>query len=431
MFAPFFARHRLAALLLFATLLSALWATATPPPVLGVAASSAWGNFHPDETSHIAVVRFMAAHPGTLPPYHYPYDTSVHPPLYHGAAALLARLAEPIFGATGAARVIRLFSAALGAGTVYLVYRAARETRLARSSAFVAAALVALVPMRVSLSGAVTNENLAAFGAAGALAALYAAIRRGFTPRRWAVLSGWCVVALGSKITCAGLIPAVILGAALSARGRGEPFGRVLAGTAALLTACLAFWGWWFAYNTVHYGDPLRKAAADVLWNPVQPGYAVIHLQKHFAPWHYLVSILSNGWISFWGIFDGFKHRFPTPFYLVFAVGQSVAAWGLTARLRRLLPRSSAERTIWATTGVFTAFVTAVYCQYNWAHYTPQGRYFFVLLAPFGALMAGGFDAALRRIPASRRARAAVYAVVGTLLLAANLYALVVMPRRL
>src|SRR5690349_9336211 len=73
-------------LLLVPAVLSVWWALSIPVPV--GANTAEWGNFHPDESSHVAVFRFIAEH-ASLPPYRIPYDTSVHPPLYHLAAGLI------------------------------------------------------------------------------------------------------------------------------------------------------------------------------------------------------------------------------------------------------------------------------------------------------------------------------------------------------
>jgi 4-amino-4-deoxy-L-arabinose transferase-like glycosyltransferase len=404
------------------------WVFLTPPPINGTPEALAWGNFHPDEGSHISVVRYMGLQRLQLPPYAPPYDTSVHPPLYHGLAAIVFRGAASVLDETGALRVVRLVGVLISSATVWYAYHAARQLRMSRAVALPAAFLVAMIPMRVSLSAAVTNENLAALGATATLAILYESLRYGFVGRRFLALVFWCVVAVGSKFTCAGLLLSIFVGLLYAWKWQGQPARVPLVRFASLLGAVAVALGWWFFYNTTHYGDPLRKAAADRLWDSVQPGYAVLGVAKGFAPWRYLVSILGAGWISFWGNFDGMKHRFPLPNYLALFALQIAAFVGVAASLRRLLPRSHVERAIWVVTGVFAAWVILIYCQYNWAHYTPQGRYFFVLLAPFGMLMAGGMAAFLRRFVRSPRWQWAVWSAIGLYLLGLNLYALRVMP---
>ncbi|MBC8138836.1 MAG: hypothetical protein H8F28_23400 [Fibrella sp.] len=418
-------RWKVAFLFALALLMGIAWLIVIPPPLNG---KSKWSNFHPDEVSHISVARYMASHRLSLPPYASPYDTSVHPPLYHGLAGIVFTAAATVLSESGALQAMRLFGVLIGLGTIWYSYRAASQVRLSRSVAFPAAFLVASVPMRMSLSGAVTNENLAALGAAATLAFLYENIRFGFAGRRFVALVFWCVVAVGCKITCAGLLLSIGVGLLYSRKWRGEPLRVPISRFAFLIGVIGAAWGWWFAYNIVHFGDPLRKAAADRMWDPIQPGYAVISITKGFTPLRYFVSIVGAGWVSFWGCFDGMTHRFPLLNYLVLFVFQIAAFVGAAFSLRRVLPRSRVERAICVVTGVFAAWVFLVYCQYNWAHYPPQGRYFFVLLAPFGVLMAGGMNAFLRRFVPSQRWRQGVWLLVALLLLYLNLYALRVMP---
>ncbi len=419
---------RVVLLFVLPLLLGVGWVFVTPPPINGTPEALVWGNFHPDEGSHISVVRYMGMHRLKLPPYAPPYDTSVHPPLYHGLAGTVFRVATTVLGESDALRVVRLVGVLIGVATIGYAYRAARQVRLSRAAALPAALLVAWVPMRVSLSAAVTNENLAALGATATLALLYECLRYGFVGRRFLALVFWCVVAVGSKFTCAGLLLSIGVGLLYARVWHGQPARVPLLRFASLLGAVAVAWGWWFFYNTIHYGDPLRKAAADRLWDTVQPGYAVLGVAKGFAPWRYLVSILGAGWLSFWGNFDGMRHRLPVANYFAIFALQIAAFVGVALALRRLLPRSRVERAIWIVTGVFAAWVILIYCQYNWAHYTPQGRYFFVLVAPFGILMAGGMAAFLRRFVRSRHVECAVWGMIGLYLLVLNLYALRVMP---
>jgi hypothetical protein len=121
-------------------------------------------------------------------------------------------------------------------------------------------------------------------------------------------------------------------------------------------------------------------------------------------------------------------HRFPLWIYLTLFSLQIAAFVGAAYALVRILPRSRVDRAICVVTGIFVAWVLLVYSQYNWAHYTPQGRYFFVLLAPFGMLMAGGMKTFLRRFVASRKGQRVAWVLIGLFLVCLNVYALWVMP---
>ena len=128
----------------------------TVPVVNG--SSDPFGNWQPDEISHVLTTHWWAEH-FCLPPYNADYAVSVHPALYHIAGALFWKL--------GGALGVRIFSALTGAATVWFTFRAARAL-YGRQVGELAAWLVALVPMRASLSGGINNENLAALAATAA-----------------------------------------------------------------------------------------------------------------------------------------------------------------------------------------------------------------------------------------------------------------------
>jgi hypothetical protein len=314
----------------------------------------------------------------------------------------------------------------MGAGVVFFTFVAGRAVA-GRRTALLASWLVLLVPMRASLAGGITNENLAALGAAGACAWLAVGLRRGFDRGRVGALTLWTVLGVGSKLTCLALVPAEALVLWQAARRRGMGW-RVPAGQFAVSMAALAAaTGWWFVGNVRLYGDPFRKAAADRLWDAVQPGYAVLAAGKGMPPWRYAVSIYGKAFMSFWGIFDGFTVWMPWGVYGALLVFQVTTAGGLV-RLARSRPRRFA---VWwpvlAAWGIIAGWSLLVYTQYNWRHYTPQGRYFFVLLAPFGILSALGWRAFFPRRAMRRAATAALLACLVLL----NLWALWVVPARI
>lgn len=377
---------------LAAFLLGLAWALAIPT-VRGL--GDPYGNWQPDEVSHVLTVRWWAEHL-SLPPYNADYAVSVHPPLYHFAGAL--------FWHVGGALAVRCFSALLGAATVWFTFRAAR-TLYGRSVAELAAWLVALVPMRASLSGGISNENLAALAATAALALLAEALRG---RRRLGGLALWCAVGVASKLTCLGLLPAIVL--ALAWRFGGQRAIKAALALGLTMAATLAGWFWG---NTQRCGDALCKGAADRLWDGVQPGFAHYQATRGFSPLRYLFSIATFGWRSFWGTFDGLQRHLPLPIFLVLLAGQGGALWGARRKGQQV-------RQAWLLAAAALFFTTTViFILFNWRHYSPQGRYFYVMLAPFGAITGYGY---LALWPPARRHRAAQGLVV--LLTALNLWCL-------
>ena len=72
------------------------------------------------------------------------------------------------------------------------------------------------------------------------------------------------------------------------------------------------------------------------------------------------------------------------PIFLALLLGQSVAVFGARRRARRV-------RQAWLLAAATLMLTTSViFLLFNWRHYSPQGRYFYVMLAPFGAITAYG-----------------------------------------
>ena len=126
--------------------------------------------------------------------------------------------ADPWAGTLLAIRVVRLFSVLLGAATVYLTYRIAREVAPARPDvALLAAAFNAFLPMFLFISGAVNNDNLAVPLASLALLLMIRIVTRradGYFPVRWTEWAAVGVVlglAALTKEGTLGLFPLCLL----------------------------------------------------------------------------------------------------------------------------------------------------------------------------------------------------------------------------
>lgn len=396
-------RLRSLAILLLTGALSLLWALSVP--LHGPDYWSRWGNWFPDEADHLSVARFWSEnrHP---PPYEPPYMTSQHPPLYHLLAGALIRV---LGGNLFAARVL---SIATGLLTVWLSGVAAR--RLAgREAGLLAMGIVALVPMRLALSGAASNENLATCLAAAVLALLADAVR---CRRPWTLSAlAICVaLAVGAKLTSLGLVVAALPLVWRVWKLRGTALFLSLA---SVLT--VGAWGWWLAWNQRRYGEWLMTDAMHRYWDGRQPGYAALRTRHEITLPRYLFGIAATGDRSFWGAFAGVSRFLPVPVTL------ALIAWRLTLlrellRLRRLPKRACAW---WMGVGMYAVFLVTVFVGYNMTYFTAQGRYLHGLLTPLAILLARGW---LRLFPSSVRKRAGGGLFVSLLLL--NAYCLAVYP---
>jgi hypothetical protein len=400
--------------------LSALWALRIPIPTFP---PNQWSHYNPDEWNHVAVIAYMATH-RKLPPYSIDYPTTIHPPAYHALGAVVYAAALPLIGRDGAVLLLRLLSGVMGAGVVWLVYRAARRL-MSHPAALLAAGVVAGVPMFVSLSAAVTNENLSTLAAAGALYTIVAGLSGGFDTRRVAALSVWASVGLTAKVTCLGLLPAAFFALWWAGRKRGLPVAAITRQMSTVLIVCALASGWWFVRNHILYGDPLRAAVSIRLWHPVHPSYADYAARYGTPAWQHAAYIAAWAWTSFWGFFDALRCPLPIPLYLLLACVEAAVGIGLLRIWRAGQVQGHRAAFVWVV-ALLAAFVTAVFYQFNWQLFTPQGRYFFPLLLPFGVLMAAGWRALF---PSRLRGVASAALLSGLLLL--NLYTLAALSTRL
>jgi hypothetical protein len=331
-------------------LLSVLWALRVP----------GYGNGFPDEANHLAVARYIAEN-RALPPYSFEYYESAHPPLYHLGAAVVYAAGGPL--------AVRLATAVLGGWLVLLVFCGVRAVST-RGVALLAAALAATLPGRAFLFGGITNEALATLAGAGVFSAL--------TRRRWLALTLWSAVGAGAKLT--GLI--WVLGAAtLGAR----------VGALALCGALLSL-GPWGLRNALLHGDPLLIRSSEAIWSERIPGLDS-WLERGGRAIGYLALVVRRGSESFVGVFDGFGRFLPWPAYL------GTLALPLLALVRRPRLRRSRRRRL-ALAGLIAALgALGIFCAYNLRHFSPQGRFVYVALAPLLWWLAESWPARLRWLP--------------------------------
>lgn len=399
--------------------LSASWAVRVPIPI--GADSAAWGNFNPDEASHIRTIEYLATH-RRPPPYTLPYITSHHPPLYYLLGAVVYAAAAPLVGAEGAFLLLRLLSCLMGAATVFLAYLAARHL-LPRPAALLAAGCVAGVPMFVAMSASINNDGLAALTATGALYVMVVGLRRGFGGRRTLALSLWVAANIASKVTGLGLLPAALVAVWWDGKWRRSAAINIAKRVSVVVGVSALLMGWWFVRNTLTYGDPMRQAAHYRMMHRAQPSFADFAARRGTTPFQYGLHLTRRGWMSFWGVFDAMSRAFPMPVYAVTASVQAGCAAGFVLWWRRR-KRRTVTASVWLM-ALLAVFVAAVFYRFNWVHYTPQGRYFFPLLLPFGLFTAAGWRALF---PPRLRNLASVMLLACLLVL--NVYAVAVMPNR-
>jgi len=216
-------------------------------------------------------------------------------------------------GTSLAIRIVRIFSVLLGAATVYLTYRIAKEVAPNRPEVYLGAAAVnAFIPMFLFISGAVNNDNLVIMLAS---LSLLLTIKLAVNPTGqisrnreiWNLILLGVVIGLGAltKISALGLIPLALAGVVIGQwRTNKEETGinlvlvilrQTLWRFAVLLVPVLLIAGWWYLRNIQLYDD----------WSGWNAFIAV--LGKRATPAN-LAQLWDERWgfmLSYWGLFGG------------------------------------------------------------------------------------------------------------------------------
>lgn len=393
-------------------------------------------NEAPDEPAHWQYARFLHDH-WRLPHYAPGFEEANSPPLAYALFAPLAvdeggpdmaltrrvngsdvsLVAPRIFLSTGEAyglfwrqRLARLLAAAISTVTVLFVWRAGAAAG-GPHVGLLAALLVALLPMFAFRAGHVSNDALLGCFAAAATWGMVRLVREPFA---WRV-AWWTSAAVGlaylSKISAIALVPPFALALVLAAPAAGWTTRAWRVSALALAGAIVAPWS---IRNVVLYGDPfaseaMRHAVGHIITD--RPLFSRFFIDD-------FPRVLTK---SFIGIFGWGNLLMPPlayrPYVLAFALGLGGALFGVWRR--RLDWRLAA---ILIVAGLAAL---AVVVRINLQFTQMQGRYLLPGLPAFAILFAMG----LRSLPGGL-SRLASPTVVGLLLLAGNLYALlgVVLP---
>jgi len=324
----------------------------------------------------------------------------------------------PWRGTALAVHLIRLLSVGMGAATVYLTCRLARELFPDRPAlALGAAAINAFTPMYLFISGAVNNDNLVVPLCSLALLLMVrvseaanqrvseAARRRG---DGWQTLLLGCVVGLAAltKESALGLFPLAMLAVSVGVwRQHSEvPFtrrlGLIICRSSFVILPALAVSGWWYWRNWRLYGDPLG-------WNVFIEILGRRDVPADLAQlWRERYSFLAG----YWGNFGGLNVPMPDWTYTVLNTVVVVAALGLTIAVVKSLVQNPKTQNgeirpgslgfgIWDFVICHLSFVIcllwAAAVVYGWARWaittwSSQGRLVFSAISVWSLLLALG-----------------------------------------
>lgn len=361
--------------------------------------------------------------------------------------------ASPWRGTLLAVRIIRLASVLMGAVTVYLTYRIAREVAPERPQiALGAAAINAFTPMFLFISGAVNNDNLAIPLASLALLLMIRHVQGSRTTilrwreevGRWGLLGVVIGLAVLTKEGALGLLPlawgtafvsvwqqvqvaprltSLVASSAPNGPERARPSSvdltlaallRLLARSfvrfGIVLAPVLLIAGWWYYRNLVLYGDVLG-------WNAF---IAVLGQRPQPATLTQLWDERSGFLMSYWGLFGGVNVPMPGWIYTVlntvlvlavpgFAIyfGRVIRDWLRETGPWRLDWQAHFSNVLYFVESRFALVVcllfsaAVVYGLINWATTTwsSQGRLVFTAISTLTTLLALGLAGWLPRRP--------------------------------
>lgn len=377
----------------------------------------------PDERQHVNYVQRLVSGQGF--PVFRPDDPELYesyqshqPPLFYVLAAGWSRLLGiDDLTSQASGRTLRLLNGILGAGLVFGVFFMGWWGFGRLSVALTAAAVAALLPMNIALSGAVSNDPLLFLLCTWSLAICALGVRDGWTIRRALALGILVGLAALTKTTALGLFP-IALFAMLWTKDRDWRLIALGAGTALLLAL-----PWWIRNQTL-YGDPfaIRAFNQAFVGSPQASSFLEV-----LGPWGYWTGFneleLGVGWWtarSFFGVFGYMDIFLPGALYRVLIAAMLVAVLLWVLAVSRSDWREY-QKVHWLY-GLFLLIVLLLFVRFNLQYFQAQARYLF----PAIGVIAVGVGVA---VAATVRSQWLIgFCAIMGLLVALNLYVLSILP---
>jgi 4-amino-4-deoxy-L-arabinose transferase-like glycosyltransferase len=313
------------------------------------------------------------------------------PPLYY-------LLATPIFVLSGGSlTALRLFSVALSAVTIILIYLVAIRVLPDRPEiALASAAFVAFVPQHVAMMAGVNNDSLAELVLGLNLLALVTYLgnsspadgeaRQGVHPALLGLLVG---LAFLTKATVTLITPPLVALAIFLRRRREEQswgwFARQAAWAGGIALAIGALW--WVRDVTVYGWPDLFGLATHDQVATAGGQLRTADLIAEIGWGEYLPLFFTTTFHSFWGQFGWMGVPMPPRTYLIiglFVVWDIVGYCGLLIAFRKRLNLVNAARDGGWLLVALAGLTALAYVGYNLSFVQFQGRYLFPALPALG-----------------------------------------------
>lgn len=350
----------------------------------------------PDERQHANYVAHLLEGQGF--PVFDPNDPNLienyeshQPPAFYLAAAGWAKVAglspEAIRSPEG--KALRWINLLFGALTVAGAYVLGRWGYGRRDVGLVAAAFVALLPMNVALSGAVSNDPLLLALCAWTLAFAAKGIRQGWTIKTAIACGVLTGLAILTKTTGIALLPILLVAAILRRPSAKE--------VAAVAVPCIVLALPWILRNQSLYHEPFALSAFQKAFSNSAQAKTFID-DMGFGLFGYLINWLgwwtARSFIGAFGYMDIWLNETglpqagpPNTIYRLALVLLIVAFLGWLMRVREA---DHDERKVHLLGVIAALIVTALFLRFTLQYFQAQARYLFPALAPIACGVAWG-----------------------------------------
>ncbi len=322
-------------------------------------------------------------------------------PLYYLAAAGFARIVG--IDATSAAHPakglpLRYVNGIFGALTVIGVFFLAYWGLRRKDVAILAAAITALLPMNIALSGAVSNDPLLFCLCTWTLAVCALVLQQGWTPIRYVLVGLLVGLALLTKTTAFALLPIVLLVWIIK---KPSLIGAI---TSVALTGILV--APWFVRNQKLYGDPIGLKSFQQLFagelsthdfinaisgTPLNHWFNYVGwftARSFFGVFSYMDIFLNERGVSYTGPANEYGVNAPNTLYRILMALAAIAIVGCIAAV--FSDREKVNRRYHVMNTVFLLLVGIIFIRYNIWFFQPQARYLFPAIGPIAISLSMG-----------------------------------------
>jgi 4-amino-4-deoxy-L-arabinose transferase-like glycosyltransferase len=339
-------------------------------------------NFAPDEPWHFRYVESLAQGHFPSPAY---TDAAQHPPLYYLLATPVWALASRVLPPDPAERVLRLFSALLGVGSVLVAYRLGKIMFAAERWALFAAAFVAFTPLFGVMSGVVNNDSLTVLLSSLVMLQLIT-LPSPPTTRRLLALGGSLGLCLLTKQSTLALLP-LVLPALWWATPTQHRLTTILRSLPPLCLPPALLYGGWLLRNQVAFGSqfiyttiPAGQSQGQALLL-AEPAFMLGAIARRS-----MGSIFFPEWVVRYWL--GWAHWFTT----LSALGLLLAVVGLAVAVRRGLMPPRLQQFCSLCLGLVLLLAAGLLAYIYLVDFRAMvgGRYFLPALPSLAVLVTGG-----------------------------------------